>query len=98
MNRCNCKHLGNCPFRCDPLRITYPDGVSAFRAITPDEPAGGDLPGDALFKDSSGNYRYSRAIDPQRVEEYAKAKLGRKCRAEVTSWAKAHPIPLVGEA
>lgn len=90
---CNCKHLGNCPFRCDPARMTYPDGSPAFRAIGEGEP-NDQRPGDALFKDAAQT-RHVRAIDPARVESYARAKAGKKCRAESLVWAKAHPIPPV---
>jgi len=37
MLKCNCRHLGHCPFQGAPLIMTTLEGEPLFRALTDDE-------------------------------------------------------------
>jgi hypothetical protein len=103
--KCDCRHLGHCPFQAEPLRMTDLNGEPLFRALTEDEQLrarvmveGQDLrdpePGDFLGTDRQGNAAIlAKAIDAERVVAYGTSKTGRRCKADSFMWRKTHPIP-----
>ncbi len=93
MNRCNCQHLGQCPFQEDPLKMTYPDGELIYRELTEEE--GAKLQkGDFVGTHGQGDVTVvARAINPERAARYATSKTGRKCKADKVVWRLLHPIP-----
>ena len=101
--RCNCKHLGQCPFHEHHLRMTYPDGTPMFRELLDGEDATiklGDAVGtwtptdpEAAAASEPIVITVARAIDPARMAIYAQAKRGRQCSANYPGWAMTHPIP-----
>ena len=94
MKKCNCTHVGHCPFQSDPLIMVDQDGKPLFRALVEEQNLNDPLPGDFVGTDQKGTVIVlGRALDPEAVIAYSKTKLGAKCKADSFMWRKRHPAP-----
>jgi hypothetical protein len=105
MKKCNCIHVGHCPFRPDPLVMVNMEGEPLFRGLDEQEQLkarvmveGQNLndpePGDFVGTDQQGTVTIlGRAVDPEAAITYTKSKLGTKCKANSFMWRKRHPAP-----
>lgn len=101
--KCKCAHRGNCLFKGEPLKLTYPDGSLIFRELTeeerealPDEldPEEDVNLADYVATNGEGDiYIEARAIDPERAAEYGQTFIGRSCKADSKWWRMRNPIP-----
>jgi len=84
--RCNCNSQVECPLSPGDNGWgdkVYPDGTAMYRVLKhPVElPSSGIVPGDACSTDGQGRvWVEARALDPDRLVKYVRAKMNRRCR------------------
>lgn len=87
--KCQCPHVGCCPFYSGPETV-YPAGDPIYRPLLTFETREVQL-GDLVEPGPMGPIPIARALDPERAAMHARMLEGTTCKADSWHWRFAHP-------